>query len=426
MTGNVCKEMYNYKVKKIITKIFPSVGKVAKLKCDSGFELDGLTCVKDPPDGYKRTPGNLVSYYVKDSVSYPMGTGKLPSQDNSACDGLKTVIQGIGTCTGNDLNCSGCACIKQPNERYCPDEYNLEALGCWDKDCEVEECLPGLGCVKVNPCAKIPILKGPARSRCPTGMRNDGLNCWEDFKCTGGTKTRLAPRSCPDGYEFDDTRILCYPKCREGYRKRPGDVVLCWNTNPPIKTIMPGERAIPSLSCDDDEELFLKTCHKKCPPNSTRTNMGYCKTNCPSEYTKDSRGNCIPPDVPALSCEPGKTAVDNVCTDVAPMSCESGKVFSNNECLDICSRTITTNCINLECPEGSRLNKTTNKCESNITTNPKCLSTETFIRGFCYPPCTTGYFMNPKTGDCMENCQNGYSFDSKTGWCESNNPTAGC
>lgn len=81
-------------------------------------------------------------------------------------------------------------------------------------------------------------------SKCPTGQSSDGTSCWEDVvtKCDGGFVTRDAPRTCPSGTEFDDNKLLCYPKCRDGYYKKPDDNISCWNNKPttiPIKGTKP-------------------------------------------------------------------------------------------------------------------------------------------------------------------------------------------
>ena len=53
-----------------------------------------------------------------------------------------------------------------------------------------------------------PATKGP----CPSGMRDDGVNCWLDPKYRGIGK----PMGCKPGEE--QKGLLCYPKCRDGYK----------------------------------------------------------------------------------------------------------------------------------------------------------------------------------------------------------------
>ncbi len=199
-----------------------SVGKLFKMpdyKCDKGYELEGIQCIKEPPKGYKRNPGDLVAYYRIASESEVIKS-KEADQDNSACKNLKTVVHGVGTCTGTDpvvCKTSGCGCIKKKAERYCKTKDSFGTCWSWG-------------------------------TRCPSGLRSDGISCWEDAKtkCTGkGVVTRKAPRSCPDGYSFDKAdpeKIgLCFKNCPDGYERRPGDIVSCWNKNPLSKTISPND-----------------------------------------------------------------------------------------------------------------------------------------------------------------------------------------
>ena len=54
--------------------------------------------------------------------------------------------------------------------------------------------------------------KGPAtKGACPSGMRDDGMNCWLDPVYRGPG----SPMGCKDGEEKKGQ--LCYPKCRDGY-----------------------------------------------------------------------------------------------------------------------------------------------------------------------------------------------------------------
>ena len=406
--GNGCKSSNNYTINKLVSKIDTYFGSPPTLSCPSGFDLDGLTCVKAPPPGYRRDNGNLVSYFLNDSISYPMGVGTIASQDNSACNGLNAIVHGIGTCTGNDINCSGCGCIKQAVNSTCGDGLRNDGFSCWNDEtgCTSECAQRKWGkCVWYRDvdCKVAHIVRDADRS-CPNGWRNDGTSCWEDKVCTGGIKTRDAPRSCPSNREFDDAKTLCYPKCREGYSKRPGDVISCWNDKPAIITIPAENRTTPTFSCDNDKDYVssVSLCYPKCPSNTTRSNITQCKSNCPPNFSRDSNDNCI--------------STDN---QLQLPICLPGKISINNECIDICSATITTNCIDLGCATGSTYNTSTNRCESNaIIANATCTSTQTTINEQCYDPCPTGSFMNMKDGQCITNCKTGFTYNYTTGVCE--------
>jgi len=75
--------------------------KPANLSCPTGYGLEGLRCIKDPPDGYKRFPGDYTTYWLNEPISYRKDT-KQANQDNSACDGLGSRTVGVGTCSGWD------------------------------------------------------------------------------------------------------------------------------------------------------------------------------------------------------------------------------------------------------------------------------------------------------------------------------------
>lgn len=68
-------------------------------------------------------PGDVINYWLKDPLSYPMGVVQTANQDNSACNNLSAVSYGINTCTGykGDLICrtTGCGCIKGRASKDC-------------------------------------------------------------------------------------------------------------------------------------------------------------------------------------------------------------------------------------------------------------------------------------------------------------------
>ena len=94
------------------------VGRIPN-QCPNGWTNVGGTCIKNPDDDdYKIGDIDIVNYWLKlNKVSYYTDAGIIPNQDNSACNRLTSVINGVGSCTGTDgtLNCktTGCGCIKQ-------------------------------------------------------------------------------------------------------------------------------------------------------------------------------------------------------------------------------------------------------------------------------------------------------------------------
>lgn len=172
-----------------------------KLSCDSGYTLKGLICIKNPPESYKFVDPDIKNYWLDETITYLAGDAKNANQDNSACNDLTAVVNGVGFCTGTD-----------PCKTRTP---NVCTPNCWrvcsPKVCALGKCLGG--------------------------------NCYEkcgDQICTGNVCvpltgiTRNAPRSCPNGTEFDDDKLLCYPVCKQGYSKK---LLFCVNNKAISKPI---------------------------------------------------------------------------------------------------------------------------------------------------------------------------------------------
>jgi len=167
-----------------------------RLSCNSGYQLNGLVCLRNPPSGYTINPGDVVSYHLTESKSYLKGTGQIAHQDNSACNGLHDVVRGIAMCSGWNT-------CDHTTPRWCVNNVNCCDWNFWKARCN--------------------------RTCNPTCVGGD---------CIGGVNTRHAPRRCPEGTEFDLWNVLCYTKCRNGYNDRGGsDVVNCWNDKPWTKII---------------------------------------------------------------------------------------------------------------------------------------------------------------------------------------------
>ena len=338
------------------------VGIAPSYSCPNGYQLEGLKCIKNPPDGYKRLQGDYTTYWLDQPTSYTKGS-KQSDQDNSACNGLTNNITGVGTCTGWD------ACNTKPCTKLCKScTYDNYTWGCdagrcgrnpdicvgntclpvtsgggchWDGCCSRSDrnctdwgfgnqtCVGGdcIGCarcdpVRTDPCgARTPTTCSPGAAKCcDTGIKTSltGINCdkcgtYDSCTCIGGVVTRNAPRSCPSGYSFDSsdlTKTLCYEDCKDGYESRPGDIISCWNKKPTSITIPLSNTINATPSCLSDREYRDLMCYKKCDP-------GYvaAATNCslptgdqsyvPETYPRKtvSRGNPSDPGVPGpITC----------------------------------------------------------------------------------------------------------------------------
>lgn len=370
-----CKSGYNdvagvcWNNKKLTYDI--GVGIPPSYSCPTGYELEGLKCIKDPPDGYKRLPGDYTTYWLKEPTSYTKDS-KPANQDNSACDGLTTRTTGLGTCSGWDAcnskspvvctklcksctydnytwGCNADRCGREPE--VCAGGTCVSKTTCdpvrWDscksksprecvrkpwggKQCFGGDCIGGYtggGNCRTDPCgSRTPKTCSPGPAKCcDKGIKTTltGVNCDKCGtydSCTGGTcvgaiVTRKAPRSCPAGYNFDSgdpAKIgLCYEKCRDGWESRPGDIVSCWNKKPTSITIPPSNTINASPSCNSDREYRDLMCYKKCDP-------GYIAsaTNC-SLPTKDA--SYVPKTYAKKSISRGNPSEPGI---PAPIKCE--------------------------------------------------------------------------------------------------------
>ena len=270
--NNVISQLENIKSAIDTIKIGGRFGFNLLLSCGSGYTLTGLSCVPNPPNGYVTRPGDIVNYWLDQPTSYLMGTARTSNQDNSACNGLRDVLHGVGSCTGTDPCNSKTPVVTTKLCKSCTyDNYTWgcdagrcgcerEETKCCDRGiktriCNIYRCYWSYswGCQERSECGS----NCTVAKCCNNGIKTTltGVNC---DKCgtydstTGGdciaaVVTRNAPRTCPDGTEFDDLKALCYPTCKNGYHKNPGDVVSCWNNNPTTKPININDVKIPSL-----------------------------------------------------------------------------------------------------------------------------------------------------------------------------------
>jgi len=242
------------------------------MSCISNYELNGKICVKTPALPYKVKQGDTTNYWNTMPDSYPMGAGIMPDQDNSACDSLNNVIRGVGSCTGWDSCNSKTPVVTTKLCKSCT--YDIYSPGCNGNICgyNPEVCVGGdciawrnvncrtscrscglrCGCGLAtycdSECANRSARTCSRTSKCcDNGLKTTltGINCDKcgtydsttGGDCVGAAVTRNAPRTCKSNREFDDLKSLCYPKCNDGYVKKPGDVVSCWNKDPIIKPI---------------------------------------------------------------------------------------------------------------------------------------------------------------------------------------------
>jgi hypothetical protein len=359
------------------------------LNCGNGWKkVNPTTCVKiltkfNPNNGmneedsdYEIKDHDTTNYWLKENKRSYVIHYIEPNQDNSRCNDLKDVIYGVGTCTGwkDGLNtkCEGCGCIKG--------KANIQGK-----------------CVGKN-----------------GGRRSDGTSCWEDWKCktTGGILTRNVPRHCRDGFEFDDLNAYCYPKCRDGYKKRPGDIVTCWNEKPITKPI-PRDNIKIETQCASDRDAVGSLCYPKCGDGYKRNGLNCTpnemKASCPDgyyqllptdltctkrSYTRVSNGR--------IGCG-DKDQINGLCYKKCPKDLDA----SGNDLETGYTRQQTIQCLP---PKGASYEKEKKKCDNGFSEKGgtcwrdsylresaipyKCKSNRELVGGMCYQKCEKGVMVN--------------------------------
>ena len=151
-------------------------------KCRSGYKGVGPVCWQSC-GGFGRDEGA----FCKKNKGYGRGAGRSPCTGCSGCSGC-----GWRGCSG----CSGCSSC---STKHCRSNEQKNGALCYPK------CRSGYvnhGCCLCSP-------------RCPSGMRDIGVSC---AKKSYGRGAGHLPKACREGEEL--WGLLCYPKCREGYKSR--------------------------------------------------------------------------------------------------------------------------------------------------------------------------------------------------------------
>jgi hypothetical protein len=177
--------------------------KLTNLSCPIGYDLEGLRCIKEPPDGYKRLPGDYTTYLLKESISYEKNS-KQANQDNSACDGLTARTSGLGTCSGVDECNTKTPVVCSKLCKVCT--YDNYVYGCNADRCgrEAEVCSGGV-CIPGLPKCSKKIIGIPTKcstdqcaSRTPKVCSPGPAKC-----CANGLKTTLTGINCEKCGTYD-------------------------------------------------------------------------------------------------------------------------------------------------------------------------------------------------------------------------------
>jgi hypothetical protein len=161
------------------------VNNVCIAKCKTGFAPVAnapQTCREATAckTGY-REEGNRC---VKSETIAPRPTIEPVKIGNNAAAGCM-ILKGTYACTG-----------KYIERAPCPPNMRDDKSSCW-----LDTYSRGTG-------------RAMIREPCPEGTRDDGTSCWKGARIVKNVGQR--PTKCPDGFEKNG--LLCYPKCKDGYR----------------------------------------------------------------------------------------------------------------------------------------------------------------------------------------------------------------
>jgi len=229
----------------------------------------GLQCFEPPPPGYDwTTPGGILIGKIcppgsNDSGTtcwYDRGVGRMPDKRPCADGERDTPTEcwldtyGVGAGRGADLgpcpprSYSGAAndCYAQQTDRE-DGRNDSEPWGkSWDKSdgCSWNRHIEAGACFRA----------------CPEGFFGRAYEkCWANGADSFGVMRRAMDRYQCNADE-DKNGLMCYPKCKSGYRKV--GCCLCEPDGGPRVTAWLKDRQY----CADDEEMKDGLCYKKCKP----------------------------------------------------------------------------------------------------------------------------------------------------------------
>ncbi len=314
------------------------IGIAPDYSCPDGYDLEGIRCIKKPPEGYKRLPGDYTTYWLKDSTSYPRNS-KEAKQDNSACTDLENVIYGIGSCTGTvPKKCRTCKDV-------CGD---LENVACGTDTCTGTKPKVCRTCKDVcgdlqNVLCGTDTCTGTKPKVCRTC--NDVCGDLQNVTCVpGSTCTGTKPKVCRTCKDVcgDLDGIACASDTCTGTTKKTCRT--CKDVCGDLENVACG-----TDSCTGTKPKVCRTCNDVCgdlngivcgPDSCTGSKPKVCRT-C-NDVCGDLNGVACTSD----TCTGTKPKVcrtcNDVCGDLEPMTCIPDSTCSGNTkktcrtCKDVC------------------------------------------------------------------------------------------
>ena len=349
------------------------IGKIPDYYCDDpNTELDGLFCYAKPPDGYKRTKGNISNYELNEKGTLARTSTAVAQKTGSDCDGKPgEAYTANGKCTYIDSCASKSKRTCSQIGKACSCSYKSKRSCAWGI-CVGGDCMPGTGgdCGSYESC-----------------IGGD---------CIPGIKSGNAPLRCPNGFSLESSG--CYSNCPDGYYST--GIGTCQNRKPLTKTIDPNSTKPARPRCDDGYELVSGMCYRTCPEGTTRVpgaptqcqgprGLSYItKTATPTIHSKKSK---------AAGCKDNRELIDSGCY----VKCDQkfDQCYINNPAA-------VTGCMPKKgnsympaikgCPEGyafdgvaSCNNTYVPKSYGKKMIKPECTGNRDSINGLCYNKCPT-------------------------------------
>jgi hypothetical protein len=401
----ICPEKYAYDgTLKKCTKESASYTEWSKLaNCPSGYTMNGATCgrgsddiytpsiLKDCPDGYKNSGFGTCIPRIKgvgvgklgSSVNYykcPPGYTHWGSSGSGACRKTqKNFLWEFGD-TAFNLNDARMRCYKyyygQPGPDYVSKWANMNINHPGQRghllnpnNSHSKVCYKPSGSEWISP-------------KCPSGGRNDGLNCW---------KNEIPVRKS-EYINYEKCGALYFPKCPSGMYKSTCEI--CSTKGPITRTDFkncpsgynPHTVGRCKKNCPAGYSSTGETCHK---PVST---LGMGSMTCPSGYFK-SGARCY------KTCKPGYTNTGEQCiagsdtVDKAVATCKSGSVAYDGKCYE-------------SCKTGFTFDETEKKCIQAEQTRPSssmvCSGGFEKIGNACYEKCPTDWTASKDGTMCLK------------------------
>jgi len=339
---------------------YPKSSKPANLSCSSGYGLEGIRCIKDPPAGYKRNPGDYTTYWLNESTSYPKSS-KPANQDNSACNNLSSRITGVGTCTGWD----GCNSKTAVNcTKMCKScTYDNYTWGCNADRCgrEPDVCAGGT-CLSRTWWDKC----------CSRGAFKECYGCARTDWCASKTAVTCSPgaaKCCNNGIKTTLTGVNC-DKCGTYDSCIGGDCIGAVVTRKAPRTCPTG------YNFDSGDPAKIGLCYESC-----RDGYESRPGDIVSCWNKKPTSIVIPPgnNIDSIkSCPSGYNydSGDPLKLGLCYQSCRDGYESRPGDIVSCWNKKPTSIVI----PPGNTINAT-----------PNCSSDREYRDLMCYKKCDPGY-----------------------------------